>query len=91
MLDNLLCILIKFLNLIVDYLLDVIIIALAWVIALLPSFPVQMKPIVWGPFGNSVGYFIPIGDMLKHFALMLGLMVLWYSVQHIMRLIKMIK
>jgi len=90
-LDEILCALIKFLNMIVDYLLDTVLFALGWLLGLLPSFPVKIEPIEWGPFGQSVGYFLPVDKMMLHFTLLLGLMALWYSVQHIMRWIKMIK
>lgn len=89
--DSILCALIKFVNMIVDYILDSILFALGWLLGLLPSLPVKIEPVEWGFFGQSVGYFLPVNTMMLHFTLMLGLMVLWYSVQHIMRLIKMIK
>lgn len=89
--DTILCALTKFLNLIVEYVLDTILFALGWLLGLLPKLPVTIEPIEWGTFGQSVGYFLPVNKMMLHFTLMLGLMALWYSVQHFMRLIKMIK
>jgi hypothetical protein len=85
------CALIKFTNLLIDYVLESITNAIAWLIALLPSFPVIFEPIEWGDFGNAVGYFLPIAEMIMHFSLMLALIIIWYSVQHIMRLIRLIK
>lgn len=85
------CALIKFVNVLIDYVLDTILATIGWIIALLPSFPVLFKPIEWGDFGNAVGYFLPVSEMVLHFSLMLTLIVVWYSVQHIMRLIRLIK
>ena len=90
-LDALLCALIKFCNMLIDHLLDTVISTLGWVIALLPSVPWQFKPLQWGAFGDVVGYFIPIADMLTHFTLMLLLVVVWFSVQHILRIVRAIK
>lgn len=85
------CALIKVINALTDHVLETVTDALAWIISLLPSLPIGNKPLEWGVFGDAIGYFIPIGTMVQHFVLMLALMVVWYSVQHIMRLIRMIK
>lgn len=90
-LDVIKCALIDVLNLIIEYGLDTIVFAIAWAIAILPSLPFESVQVAWGTMGNSIGYFIPISQMLSHFSLMLGIMVIWYSVQHIMRLVKLIK
>lgn len=85
------CACIKVINAIIDHGIDTLINTLAWLIALLPSLPIQFQPLQWGPFGNLIGYFIPISTMLTHFTIMLGVVILWYSYQHIMRLVRLIK
>lgn len=85
------CALIKVINVIIDYGIDTLITTLAWLIALLPSLPIEFEPLQWGAFGNLIGYFIPISSMLTHFTIMLGVVLLWYSYQHIMRIVRLIK
>lgn len=85
------CALIKVINALIDYGLETITDTLAWLIALLPSVPLAFEPLQWGSFGNAVGYFIPIPTMLTHFTLMLGLVIVWFSVQHILRIVRMVK
>lgn len=85
------CALVKFLNLITETALETIIETIASIISILPSIPIFFQPVEWGPFGNLVGYFIPISEMLGHFTLMLTLVAVWYTVQHILRLVRMIK
>lgn len=85
------CALIKVINVIIEYGIDTLITTLAWLIGLLPSLPIEFQPLQWGPFGNLIGYFIPISSMLTHFTIMLGVVLLWYSYQHIMRIVRLIK
>lgn len=89
--DAIWCALIKFCNVLIEYLLDTVVSTLGWVIALLPSVPWTPEPLQWGPFGMLIGYFIPIAQMLTHFTLILGLVIVWFSVQHILRIVKAIK
>lgn len=91
MLDSVLCALIRFVNLLTTYFLDTISDSLAAVIGILPPLPISFTPIEWGFFGNSVAYFIPIADMLTHFSLILVVVVIWQSIEHILRLLKTIK
>lgn len=85
------CAIIKVFNLIVEHLLQTIIEAIAWVIDLLPSSPLPDTIIVWGEFGRSIGYFLPVGTFIQHFIIMLALVLVWYAYEYILRLIKMIK
>lgn len=85
------CALIKVINAVFDAVFQNVIDALAWIIDLLPSLPIGNQPLDWGVFGDAVGYFIPLGTMAQHFVLMLALMLVWYSIEYIMRWIKMIK
>ena len=89
--DALWCAFVKLINFLVEYLLDVIISGIAWAVALLPTIPILADPIDWGPFGDAVGYFLPVADMITHFTLMLMLIVLWYGVQHVLRIVRAIK
>ena len=85
------CAIVKVINALTDTVLDTIIEVIASIIMILPSIPIFFQPVEWGPFGNLVGYFIPISEMLAHFTLMLTLVAVWYTVQHILRLVRMIK
>lgn len=92
MLDGLLCILIKFVNLLFDILFGWWIDMLIFLISLLPTTPFLFEdPVEWGPFGNAIGYFIPIETMVIHFAAVLVSVAIWYGVQHALRLIRMVK
>jgi len=90
-LDTILCALIKFVNMITEGLGTWLFEIIAWLIELLPSSPFDLEPVKWGEFGRLVGYLLPISKMLFHFALMLGFVAMWYTVQHILRFVKMIK
>ena len=90
-LDAVWCALVKIINLVVEFVIDNVLGAIAWVIGLLPKLPVDAQPLDWGLFGDSIGYFLPIGTMAQHFVLFLGLMALWYAVETILRWTKTIK
>lgn len=90
-LDSIVCALIKLWNLFQEYILQIIIDFIGMLIGLLPSLPIPSEPVEWGEFGKAIGYFLPISSMVQHFVMMLGLMILWYSYEYIMRWIKMIK
>lgn len=86
------CALIEFVNLLIDHVLNNVLGAIAFVIALLPSvdfFGDSQQ--ISGDFGKYLGYFIPVGTLMAHFVGMLGLLVIWYSYEYVMRWIKMIK
>lgn len=85
------CALIEFANMLIEHVLNNILAMVILIIGVLPTFPIPINPINWGDFGVAIGYFIPIGTMAQHFTLMLALMIIWYSYEYIMRLIKMIK
>lgn len=89
--DAIKCALIEVANALIDHVLNNILSMIAAIIGILPKMPIPIDPLNWGNFGSSLSYFIPISTMIQHFVLMLGLMVLWYSYEYIMRLIKMIK
>lgn len=90
-LNALFCALIKFCNLLIEHLLGSVIEAMGWLVSLLPSIPWSFPVLQWGAFGDIVGYFIPIPEMLTHFAMMLVLVTVWFSVQHILRIVRAIK
>lgn len=90
-LNAVMCALIKVWNLIQDHLIETLVNLIAGALDLLPSIPIESEELVWGEFGRAIGYFLPISTMLQHFTLFLGLMLVWYSYEYIMRLIKMIK
>lgn len=90
-LDAIWCALVKIINLVTEFVIDNILGAIAWTIGLLPSLPIKAEALDWGPFGNSIGYFLPVGTMAQHFVLMLGLMALWYAIETLMRWAKTIK
>ncbi|GAB0171937.1 hypothetical protein LSPCS325_53740 [Lysinibacillus sp. CTST325] len=89
--DSIKCALIELCNLLIEHVLNNLLSAIAWVIGLLPSFPIENEPLQWGEFGKSLGYFFPLGTMAQHFVLMLTVIAIWYAYEYIMRWIKMIK
>ena len=91
MLDGLICLLIQFTNLLLDILFDWWIDLLIFMLEFLPSSPIQIEPIEWGEFGNFIGYFIPVQTMLTHFATILIAVTIWYGLQHVLRLVKMVR
>lgn len=74
-------------NFIIDLLVDII----TFITGLLPQTPFNFQPVEWGVFGHAVGYFIPVGDMITHLALILTAVGLWYVVRWLLRLIRMIQ
>ena len=91
MLDGLLCILIKFLNLVFAVLFGWWIDMLIFILSFLPASPFKFEPIKWGEFGNFVGYFIPVEKMAQHFVAILFSVTMWYAVQHILRILRMVR
>lgn len=90
-LEFLKCILIDFTNDLMKYTIGWLIDAIAFLITLLPDTPFTFEYIEWGDFGNFIGYFIPVGDMITHMGYILTAITLWYGVQHAMRLVKAIR
>lgn len=90
MFDQFYCALIKFANFIIGMMFNWWVDMLIWVIGLLPDADFSADPIEWGVFGNSIGYFIPVSSMASHFAMILSALVLFYGIQHILRLIRLI-
>lgn len=91
MLDGLLCILIKFVNLLFTVLFGWWIDMLIFILEMLPNSPFKFEPVKWGQFGNAIGYFIPIQRMLEHFGAILIAVTVWYAIQHTLRLLKMVR
>lgn len=91
MLDGLICILIKFVNLLFSVLFSWWIDMLIFMLAFLPESPIKFEPIKWGEFGNIVGYFIPVATMASHFAAILMAVTLWYALQHVLRILRMVR
>lgn len=85
------CALIELANMFIDHVLNNVLGAITFIIELLPSINFFGDAQPMGEFGVFMGYFIPVGTMLQHFTLMLGLLVIWYSYEYVMRWIKMIK
>lgn len=85
------CALIAFTNLLMDVLASWWVEMLIWALGLLPTSPFTFEEIAWGEFGKLIGYFVPIADMMTHFLRILGIVVLWYAIQHIQRLLKLIR
>lgn len=91
MLDGLICILIKFLNMVFAVLFSWWIDLLIFFLAFLPTSPIKFEPIKWGEFGNIVGYFIPVAKMAEHFAAILLAVTMWYALQHVLRIVRMVR
>lgn len=58
---------------------------------MLPQNVFKFERIEWGAFGNFVGYFIPFKTMVTHLTFILTAVAIWYSVQHLLRLLKMVR
>lgn len=90
MVDDLMCILKRFFNWLVDTLFDILDFLIGWLIKLLPESPFQFNQIEWGPFGQLIGTFIPVASILTHFTLILLAISLYYGIRHLIRLVKMV-
>lgn len=89
--DWLFCLVIKILNFIFAVVFSWWIDLLIFMLSFLPSSPIQFEPIKWGTFGNLVGYFIPVQTMIEHFAGILAALTVWYAIQHILRILRMVR
>lgn len=91
MLDGLICLLIKFTNMFFAVIFSWWIDLLILMLNLLPTSPFKFEPIEWGAFGNFVGYFLPVEKMATHFAAILMAVAVWYSIQHVLRILRMVR
>ena len=91
MLEGLKCLLIKLFNIIFNQTFEWMIDIMIWVLQLLPETPFIFEPIQWGPFGKAIGYFVPVAKMLEHLAYALVAIAVWYGIQHITRVLKIIR
>lgn len=91
MLDNLICILIKFVNFFTESVHNWFISVLIFFIEFLPPSPFRFEPIQWGEVGNLIGYFIPVAGMLTSLVYITTAVTVWYSIQHILRLLKSVR
>lgn len=91
MLDGLLCILIKIINMLFAVIFSWWVDLLIFLLAFLPPSPIKFEPIKWGEFGNIVGYFIPVEKMATHFATILMALAVWYAIQHVLRIVRMVR
>lgn len=89
--DLVFCLVIKIINFILKVMFSWWIDLLIAMLSFLPASPIQFEPIKWGAFGNSIGYFIPVETMLKHFAAILTALTIWYGIQHILRILRMVR
>lgn len=91
MLDGLVCLLIQFTNILFKVLFGWWIDMLIFILSFLPPSPIKFEPIEWGSFGNFIGYFLPVGDMATHFATILLALTGWYAIQHVLRILRMVR
>ena len=90
-LNSVKCALIEVMNVFIEHVLNNVLAAIGAIVGLLPSLPLPDVRLEWGQFGSAIGYFLPVGTMIGHFALMVALVGVWYSYEYIMRLLRMIK
>jgi hypothetical protein len=88
---DLVCILKDLVVWIVNFLFDLIALLIQGVIFLLPNTPFKFESLEWGSFGQMVGYFIPVQTMFGHMAAIVGVMLSWFAISYILRLIKLIR
>jgi len=91
MFDIIICALKEIINFLVWLLFDWWILGIAWVLDQLPDADFSAKPIEWGNFGNAIGYFIPVSDMINHFSLLIVALTVYFGVQHVLRLLKAVR
>ena len=91
MIDEILCILKAFANWLLDGIGYILNFLIGWLINLLPTTPFQFEQVEWGPFGQLIGYFIPVASMFTHFTLILVSIGVYYVLRHLLRLVKMVK
>jgi hypothetical protein len=76
---------------VVNFLIDLLNFIVGGLISLLPQTPFDFKPLNWGPLGQAIGYFIPVGSFVTHLTLILTAVGFWYVVRWAMRIIRMIQ
>lgn len=90
MFEMLYCALIRFANVLIAMLGDSWVELMIWVLGFLPDADFSAPPIEWGEFGQSIGYFIPVPEMAADFAKIMIAYGVFLSVQHILKLVKLI-
>lgn len=91
MLEGIKCLLINLFNLIFNQTFEWMIDIMIWVLALLPHTPFIFEPIQWGSFGDAIGYYLPLAGMFTHLGYALVAIAVWYGIQHITRILKIIR
>lgn len=76
---------------IIENLLNLIDIIAVFVLGVLPDSPFQFEPIEWGAVGNSIGYFIPVQQILTHFVSILTAIAIYMGVRYLLRLIRQVE
>lgn len=61
-----------------------------FVLFILPNTPFDFEPVEWGPFGDIVGFFIPVSKILNHFVSILVSIGLYYAVRYLLRIIRQV-
>ncbi|HEX5519996.1 MAG TPA: hypothetical protein VFX18_06110 [Candidatus Nitrosocosmicus sp.] len=89
--NQILCLIIPFINFLLRILFGWWIDLIIFILQFLPPSPFEFEPVQWGEFGKAVGYFIPVAKMINHFALLLVSITIWYAVQHILRILRMVR
>ena len=85
------CFIIDMINFIISPVWKWFIDILQWIISFLPPTPFIFEPVEWGEFGKSVGYFIPVTSMFTHLAYALVAIAIFYLVQHVARMFRLIR
>jgi hypothetical protein len=89
---SLICAMKGLFNWIVENLFTVLDLILSTLLAILPSSPFDFsKRLEWGEFGQLVGYFFPIADMMTSFSLILVTIALYYGIRHLLRIVRAVK
>jgi hypothetical protein len=89
---SLICAMKDFFNWMIENLFTVLDLILSTLLAILPTSPFDFsKKLEWGEFGQLVGYFFPIADMLTSFSLILVTITLYYGIRHLLRIVRAVK
>ncbi|MFJ7484629.1 hypothetical protein [Bacillus thuringiensis] len=76
---------------IVNFLINGLVVAITWLLGLLPDTPFRFEAIQWGDFGKLIGAIIPVAKVFTHFTLILGAFLLYYAIRWVLRIIRMIQ
>jgi hypothetical protein len=89
---SLICSMKSFFNWMIENLFTILDLILSSLLAILPTSPFDFsKKLEWGEFGQLVGYFFPIADMLTSFSLILVTITLYYGIRHLLRIVRAVK